>query len=192
MDIKGIDNLNNNLTVNGSSKKTSLKKRTEPIQPETTEQTEISNTRMKTLANEMKTAQNRISEKQAYLNSLNQASELLLSKKNIAKLYQEMINLRNKPSFNKKPLMEKIIPDNRDLFQRPDQLKQLTNKVSVEITKTRKRIYQEQQQFKKFSISAENIKASVSSKDIQQIKNFINRAHLHKDFNKGNLFTYLS
>lgn len=196
MNIKGIDNLNSNYKAKPSEKNSSLKNQLKTSRSHMTEKVELSNiavnSRIRNSMQKMKGIQNRISRSQSYLDSLNKAMEKLVSRKSMAQLYQEMTNVRNNATFNNKPLLNDMIPVHKEFFKSYDNIKPMKNKISNEIGRTKKNIKLSQHQLNRHSISIENMKASLNSRDIKQMQNLLNKNMLLRNFNKGNVISLMS
>ena len=186
MDVNGISNYKNNFKVK-LSEDNALKKSKKGSVPAHEKQINLSNkvnSRVETIMNEMRGIQNTVSEHQSYLNSLHTAKGKLTSTKNIQQIFDDMQAIRTKARFNKKPLMDSIIPAKKDFFRNSGDLQKLKNEISAEITKTKKEIGKSQQQLSRFTISLENIRASLNSRDIKDMQAMFSQSMLYKNFNK--------
>ena len=80
--------------------------------------------------------------------------------------------------------MDNIIPLKQEFYNNAANMQEMKNKVAKEIEKTKKEIQSSQQKISKFSISLENIRASLNSKDVAQMQSLFDKSMLYKNFNK--------
>ncbi len=188
MDIKGVGNYKNNLKIKLPEDNTASQNREKVSAASKPEEVKSGNKginlRVETLMGEMKDIQNTVSQRQSYLDFLHIARNKLASLKDMKQIYNDLKELREKAMFNKKPLMDNIIPAKQEFYNNTANMQEMKNKVAKEIEKTKKEIQSSQQEISKFSISLENIRASLNSKDVAQMQSLFDKSMLYKSFNK--------
>ncbi len=149
------------------------------------------NKQLNELNSKLKSLQETISMKQAYLKSLNIAKSKLLENKNIESLYVELIKAAQKLKFNNKSLLKNIIPGNKEFYKNAANITKLRNNIENEIKKTISDINLNKKNISKVMISMENIKASFSKEDIGKLKSLFNNNKLFGNMNKDSIISLI-
>ncbi len=149
------------------------------------------NKQLNELNSKLKSLQETISMKQAYLKSLNIAKSKLLENKNIESLYVELIKAAQKLKFNNKSLLKNIIPGNKEFYKSAANITKLRNNIENEIKKTISDINLNKKNISKVMISMENIKASFSKEDIGKLKSLFNNNKLFGNMNKDSIISLI-
>ncbi|MDD5066180.1 MAG: hypothetical protein PHF84_03965 [bacterium] len=142
-----------------------------------------SDTRLRNLMEEMKNAQALISENQVYLDNLVKAHEELKSTRDYRDIHAEFQKISESVKFNNKPLMEALIPKEIGFYQDKENLTKLEGDLNREIEKAKDRLSDSQHLLNRYSISVENIKASLNKNEVNQMKELFSENLLYKRFN---------
>lgn len=142
-----------------------------------------SEVKLRNLQEEMKKVQTDISSSQIYLEHLEKASKELKEEKDPDALYREMERIGQEARFREKPLMESILPRESAFYRNEENLRILSGKLEKEIETVKEAISGSQQQLNRFSVSAENIKASLSPGELLEMKEVFSGDNLYKRFN---------
>lgn len=188
MEIKGVnDSFKNDLKIKETAKKeqpVSAPAETEAAPAEAPKiEYQQSDAKVRKFMDEMKNYQESVSRGQSYLDNLMKAKKELSSNKSVEQIYVEMMELAKRAHFNNKPLLSAVLPENIDFYKKYDNIKTLANKVDAEIEKTRHDIVQQQQQISRYSITIENIKASLSHQELNQMQKLLADNMLYKNVN---------
>jgi hypothetical protein len=189
MKIKGVNNpAGSDVSIQPAEDEEKLaQKAGENKQPEGTENPGIGGSatevRLRNLQEEMKKVQSSISERQIYMDGLGKAAALLAENKDPARLPQDMALVSQTARFGGKPLMDGVLPPDKEFYGVEANRQTLAADLRAETEKVKEAIADSQQQLKGYSISAENIKASLNTKDVLQMKEMPSGDLLYKKLN---------
>lgn len=139
--------------------------------------------KLRNLQEEMKKVQTDISSGQIYLEHLEKASRELKEERDPDVLFREMERIGEEARFRDQRLMEPVLPRESAFYKNEENLQKLSEKLEKEIATVKSVLGDSQQQLNRFSVSAENIHASLSPGELLQMKEVFSGENLYKRFN---------